>query len=437
MRPAWAKLLPAMLKPTGYRSYHSGKWHIDGMPIQNGFDRSYYMKDQSRFFNPKIHYEDDQKLPEVKKNSGFYITDAVNDHAIKYLKEHAAKHADKPFFCYVAHAAPHFPLHALPEDIGRYRDRYRKGWDAIRAARWKRVQAMGIANGKLSDVERNVGPPYHFPDSLKILGSGEVNRPVPWEKLTSEQRAFQTTKMAIHAAMIDRMDRGIGRVLDQIRAMKAFDNTLIMFLSDNGCSAEIMVRADGHDSKAPMGSAASYLCLGPGWSTACNTPFRRHKTWVHEGGCATPFVVHWPRGIAARGELRRNVGHAIDVVPTVLELAGAKRVSDAPAAPGKSLVNVFAKDDSVEREYLWWFHDGHRAIRMGDWKLVAAANDPWELFNLGDDRTESNNLAAKQPEKVRQLEVAWKQRMSEFRALAIKDAPVTRPPNRGKAPKKR
>jgi len=205
--------------------------------------------------------------------------------------------------------------------------------------------------------------------------------------------------------------------------MDAFDNTLIFFLSDNGSSAEIMVRADGHDSNAPPGSGPSYLCLGPGWSTICNTPFRRHKTWVHEGGCATPFIAHWPDGIESHGELRRDPAHVIDMVPTVLELAGVKRLpADAPKAPGRSLLPAFAKDGSLQREYLWWLHVGNRAIRVRDWKLVAAKGEPWELYNLRQDRTEMNNLASSNPGKVKELEQAWTQRMDEFRKMAAQNA---------------
>jgi len=192
-------------------------------------------------------------------------------------------------------------------------------------------------------MEEHVGPPYHFPDALERLGPGEINRPVPWDRLTALQREFQATKMAIHAAMVHRMDREIGRILDQLRVMNAWSNTVIFFASDNGASAEIMVRGDGHDPNAPPGSADSYLCLGPGFSSACNTPFRRHKTWVHEGGIATPLIVHWPAGIppAARGTLRHAMTHFVDFVPTVLELAGVERPATmggvpVPPAPGKS-----------------------------------------------------------------------------------------------------
>ncbi len=427
-RPVWARLLPDMLRPLGYRSYHSGKWHIDGMPLAQGFDRSYYLRDQGRFFNPKVHHEDDQKLPAVAPDSGYYATTAIADHAVRTLKEHAQSHSEKPFFHYLAFTAPHFPLHALPEDIERYRETYRAGWDRIRAERWQRQQEMALVEAELSAVEREVGPPYHFPKALKILGDGEVNRPVPWDELSDAQRVFQADKMAVHAAMIDRIDREIGRVLEQLRAMQALDNTLIFFLSDNGASAEIMVRDDGHDPQAAPGSAATYLCLGPGWSTSSNTPFRRHKTWVHEGGISTPLIVHWPNGIAARGELRRNPGHVIDIVPTILEVAGGKRFEsydgvEVPSPPGKSLAPVFRKEGSVAHDDLWWSHEGNRAIRVGDWKLVKAKGDDWELFDLSRDRTEQRNLAAQMPENVRELSQRWQRREDEFRKLATRDLP--------------
>jgi arylsulfatase len=433
VRPDWARLLPEMLKPLGYRSYHTGKWHIDGMPLENGFDRSYYIQDQGRFFHPKMLWEDDEKLPPVEPGSGFYATTALADHVVKCLKDHAEHHVDQPFFHYLAFAAPHFPLQALPEDIARYRDRYLEGWEQTRAARWLRIQDRGIISAKLSDVELEVGPPYHFPDALEKLGPGEVNRPLPWSSLTDKQRQFQATKMAIHAAMIDRMDREIGRVLDQLREMKAFDNTLIFFLSDNGASAEIMVRDDGHDPLAPPGSAASYLCLGPGWSNCSNTPFRRHKTWVHEGGISTPLIAHWPNGIKARGELRRNVGHVIDMVPTILEVTGASRFTTwndkpVPTPPGHSLVPAFTSDGAVTRDYLWWSHEGNRAIRVDDWKLVAAGKEgDWELFDLGADRTETKNLAAQNPAKVEELSRLWAQHGKEFTALASQDVPQATP----------
>jgi arylsulfatase len=420
-RPEWAPLLSQMLEAQGYRSYHSGKWHVDGMPLEGGFDRSYYLGDQGRFFHPKVHYDDDQPLPPVAPDSGYYATIAIADHAIRCLREHAAKYADRPFFHYLAFTAPHFPLHALPEDIARYQDEYTAGWDAIRQQRWERMREMDLVEGTLSAIERDVGPPYHYPEALATLGPGEVNRPVPWSELTDQQRRYQATKMAIHAAMIDRMDREIGRVLEQLRAMNAFENTLILFLSDNGASAEIMVRDDGHDPQAPPGSAATHLCLGPGWSTSSNTPFRRHKTWVHEGGIATPFIAHWPQGIDAHGELRKSAGHVIDVVPTILEIAGAKQPvhessRSTPALPGLSLLPVFESDQRDAHEFLWWSHEGHRALRVGDWKLVAAKGDPWELYNLAQDPTETTDLAAQHPQRVAEMEQIWTAQQDKFLA---------------------
>jgi arylsulfatase A-like enzyme len=250
-----------------------------------------------------------------------------------------------------------------------------------------------------------------------------VNRPLPWNELTEVQREFQAAKMAVHAAMVDRIDREVGRVIDQLEAMGALDNTLILFASDNGASAEIMVRGDGHDPQAPPGSAASYLCLGPGWSSSSNTPLRRHKVWVHEGGCSTPMIMHWPRGIAARGELRRYPAHLIDVAPTLLELAGGKpatpaRSETAPAPPGRSLVSVLTRDEATRTEPLWWLHEGNRAIRVGDWKLVMARDEDWQLYDLSCDRGETNNLADQYPDKARQLAQQWQQMADQFFAHA-------------------
>ncbi|MGI8979673.1 MAG: arylsulfatase [Pirellulaceae bacterium] len=423
-RPPWAKLLPDMLRPLGYRSYHSGKWHIDGKPIENGFDHSYLLQDAGRYFSPKNHLEDDKPLPQPAPGSGYYSTTAIADHAIKCLREHSAQHADQPFFSYVAFLSPHFPLHALPEDIVRYKDKYNAGWEVTRRARWERIQKLGLVLGNLSEVERDVGPPYDFPDALKKLGPGEVNRPLPWKDLTPEQQQFQATKMAIHAAMIDRMDREIGRIIAQLQDMKQLDNTLLFFLSDNGASAEIMVRDDGHDPGAAPGSAKTHLCLGPGWSSAANTPFRRHKTWVHEGGISTPLIVHWPPGIKGRGELRHHTGHVVDMVPTILEaaqgaLSFAQKDDSRPPLHGKSLLPLFASDDQATHNYLWWSHEGNRAFRLANWKLVAAKNEPWELYDLTTDRSESTNIAEKMPERVAELAKIWEAKQADFKELAM------------------
>lgn len=422
-RPTWARLLPDYLRPLGYRSYHSGKWHVDGKVLDGGFDRSLDMRNQGNFFTAKGNFLDDEPIVLDADESNYYATTAVADHAIACLQDHAAHHADRPFFHYVAFIAPHFPLHALPDDIQRYRDRYRSGWDTLRSERHARQLKMGLLTAGLSKLERDIGPPYHFPESLKILGPGEVNRPLPWNELTAQQQEFQAVKMAIHAAMVDRMDQEVGRILDQLRAMNAWDNTVIFFASDNGASAEIMVRHGGHDPNAAAGSAASYLCLGPGFSSAANTPFRRHKTWVHEGGISTPFIVHWPQGIAARGELRTDPIHFIDFVPTAVELARGELPvtwdgAPVPPAPGKSLVSAFARNSAVQHDSLWWLHEGNRALRVADWKIVAAKGDPWELYDLAADRSEMQNLANRHPDRVREMSERWTAEMEAIKRLA-------------------
>jgi len=437
VRQTWARLLPDFLKPHGYRNYHSGKWHIDGKVLDGGFDHSLDMRNQGNFFTAKGNSLDDVPVAPAGDEAGYYATIATVDHAIGCLQQHADKYADRPFFHYVAFIAPHFPLHALPEDIARYRDKYLDGWDAMRERRFARQKEMNLLNTTLSELEPDVGPPYHFPDALEKLGPGEINRPLPWKELTAEQQRFQATKMAIHAAMVDRMDQEIGRLIEQLRTMGVYDNTLILFASDNGASAEIMVRHGGHDPQAAPGSAATYLCLGPGFSSASNTPFRRHKTWVHEGGISTPLVVHWPAGIQARGELRQTPAHVIDIVPTLLDIVGIEKPTQwdgktIPSAPGRSLVPAFHRDVTVEHDLLWWLHEGNRAIRVGDWKLVAAKDEPWELYDLRDDRAESHNLAQERLEKAKELEALWNRQLEATSRLAAETAP---PPGQKKAPK--
>jgi len=415
-RPAWAPLLPRRLPD--YRAYHSGKWHIDGGPIANGFHRSFWMRDHGRFFNPRTTKLDDVDQPPVPAGADYYVTTAIADHAVECLKDHARDYGDQPFVSFVTFTAPHFPLHALPEDIAKYEGRYDEGWEVVRDQRWQRQKKLGLLDASLSATERDLGPPYDFPEQIEILGPGEVNRPRPWSELSKTQQAFQAKKMEIHAAMVDRMDQEIGKILQQIKSMGAWDNTLILFLSDNGASAEIMVRSDGHDPQAAPGSAATHLCLGPGWSTVCNTPFRKHKTWVHEGGIATPLIAHWPAGIQDTNQIRSSAGHVVDLVPTILELSGGTtgraRDSSTPKLPGKSLVPTFDGDQSILREDIFWYHEGHSGLRRGDFKLVRSKGSPWELYNLALDRTETQNLAADQPERLKEMIDRWDERAKQF-----------------------
>jgi arylsulfatase A-like enzyme len=420
-RPAWAALLPELLKPAGYRSYHSGKWHIDGKVLAGGFDHSYSFDDHDRYFTPKNHLLDDVPLPPARPGDGYYATTAIAQHAIDFLAGHAAEHRDQPFFLYLAFTAPHFPLHALPADIARYRDRYLEGWEAIREQRGRRLRQAGIVDSGLSALDSQFTPRYLKPDLLEKIGPGEIEHAVPWKQLTPDQKRFQATKMAIHAAMVDRLDREVGRVLDQFRKMGAWENTLIVFLSDNGADATLMVRGDGHDQLAPPGSAESFLCLGPGWASAANAPFRRHKIWVHEGGIATPCILHWPAVIPAGGKLRHAPAHIIDFVPTVLELAGLSPPDcwggqARPSLPGKSLVPLLKRDAAIPRSALYWQHEGNRALRMGDWKLVSESESAgrWELYDLKRDRIESKNLAASHPKRVQQMSALWERLDAQF-----------------------
>jgi arylsulfatase A-like enzyme len=423
VRPPWARLLPEYLKALGYRCYHSGKWHVDGRPLANGFDHSFEVnaKGQDNYF---LSGATDDGRP-VPQTAGYYATTAIADHAIGCLRQHAAKYPRQPFFTYCAFTSPHFPLQAPAADIALYRDAYRAGWDELRQHRYDRTRQLGIVACRLSPLEPQIWPSYNLsePKMRALIGPGEMGRAGSWETLSVGQKEFQPVKMAIHAAMVHRMDTEIGRVIGQLKAMNVLDNTAIFFLSDNGASAEQIIRGGGHDPTAPPGSAKTFLCLGPGWSSAANTPLRLHKSWVHEGGISTPLVVHWPAGIKARGQLRRNPGHIADLAPTILELAGGQwpRIcagKPVPSPHGKSLVPAFTHDGAAKHDYFWWYHVGNRALRVGDWKIVACTDGPWELYNLREDRSETQNLAAAQPERVRELQRLWTQCAEKFRALA-------------------
>ena len=431
-RPEWAKLLPDLLKAYGYQSYHSGKWHLDGKPTENGFDRSWGSKEyhgagDDRYFATPGWKEDDLER-DVAEGEQYYSTIALVDHAIACLRLHEKDHKDEPFFQYLAFYSPHFPLHALQVDINKYRGVYKKGWDVVREERFKKMKEKGLVNTELSSREEGIVPRWNLSEEelQEKIGPGEAAWAVAWDTLTEEQKHHQATKMAIHAAMITRMDTEIGRVIKQLEKMDAYDNTLIFFASDNGASAEQIIRGDLHDKTVPLGSARSYVCLGPGWSTAANTPFKLHKHWNHEGGISSPLVVHWPDGIQARGELRTDVSHFIDIAPTILELAGGKLPEQTdkgialPRPPGISLVDTFGRDGSTQHESLWWYHQGNRALRRGDWKISAKSeseNDsgPWELYNLEADRAEMQNLAEKYPEKVKELAAEWEKTVEGFR----------------------
>lgn len=433
--PNFTRFFPDHLKPLGYRNYHSGKWHIKFTPREGvGFDRSYTLLDEDRYFSPRRLELDGAPVPQPKPEDNYYSTVAIADHAVKFLQDHSRNYAKDPFFLYLAPHSPHFPLHALPEDIEKYKDRFAEGWDAAREKKYARMRRMGLVNGALPPLEAGMWTKWNTPDDELVakIGRGEVARAVPWSSLTPEQKSFQRLKMAIHAAMITRMDLEIGKVLDQIKTMGADRDTVVVFLSDNGASSEQLIRGDGHDSSAPPGSARTYLGLGPGWSSCSNTPLRLHKSWVNEGGIASPLIVHWPNGIKDKNQLRHDPCHFVDILPTLVDLAGGSaaknRPAGAPPPAGRSLVPAFHKDGAAPHDFLYFNHNNNRALRVGDWKLIATGTEgPWELYDLAKDRSELKNLAQSQPDRVQKMAALWKDRDESFTSTRESAPPTERP----------
>ncbi|MDQ6760949.1 MAG: arylsulfatase [Acidobacteriota bacterium] len=418
--PSYTRFIPEYLKPLGYRTYHSGKWHIKFVTGRKGvgFDRSYTMLDEYRFFTQQRHELDGERLPAPKPEEHYYSTTAIADYAIGFLKEHAREHTNDPFFLYLAPHSPHFPLQAPPGDIEKYKDRFAEGWDTARERKWARMRRMGLVNCALAPLEPNMWTRWNTPDAelLAKIGPGEISKAVPWSTLTAEQKKLQRIKMAIHAAMITRMDIEIGRVFSQLKAMGADRDTVIVFLSDNGASSEQIIRGDGHDSSAPLGSARSHLGLGPGWASCSNAPFRLHKSWVNEGGISSPMIVHWPNGLKEANTLRHDPCHFVDVLPTMVDLAGGSTVRvGAPPLAGRSLAPAFQKAGSAPHDFIYFNHNNNRALRRGDWKAIATGpTGPWELYNLSNDRCEQKDLAAAEPDRLNKLAATWKQHDQEY-----------------------
>jgi arylsulfatase len=384
------------LRDAGYRSYHVGKWHVGGFgpaagrnfPLDRGFERAVGTAGGGNYFDPKPLYEDRRALTH---GPDIYVTDFFTDAAVRFIEEHARDYAGRPFFLHLCYTAPHFPLQAKPADIARHRGRYRDGWDRLRERRFARQQALGICapHGTLSPRDPAARA---------------------WEAVPEAERDEWELRMAVHAAMIDCMDQGIGRVLEALGRAGVERDTLVLFLSDNGASAEALDSwpnpGRGHKPGSVVGTRESHRCLEIGWANAANTPLREHKMWVHEGGIATPLIARWPAGIGARGALTDAVGHVIDLVPTFVELAGAGARPQLAPLEGTSLVPALRGGALAERT-LAWEHEGNRALRRGRWKLVASFGGPWELYDLEADRTETRDRAAEEPERVRELAAAW------------------------------
>lgn len=409
-----------VLKAAGYHTSMVGKWHLSAgpktpRPTDRGFDEFYGMVGGfNSCFQEDPFYT---RLPAGRKKraypkDGFYSSDAFGDYALDFLT--LARGEKKPFFLYLAFNAPHFPLHAKPEDVRGYADAYAKGWDKVREGRLARQVELG-----LFPEGTPLSPRSGYQTRADFARSGE--NPA-WDTLPADRQADLARRMAVYAAMVTCMDRNVGRVVADLRAHGELDNTLVLFLSDNGACAEWdPFGFDGGsgpkntlhrgDQLAAMGGPRTYHSYGSGWANAGNTPFRLYKHYCHEGGIRTPFIAHWPKGIAARGEYRDQPGHLIDVMATCVELSGAtypttvqgKRVTPME---GTSLAPAFA-NRPLKRDLLAWEHERNRAARVGDWKLVAKAGGDWELYDIGHDPVELNDLAAKKPETVKELAERW------------------------------
>ena len=307
----WAKTLPQRLKDANYRSYHSGTWQVERWyekPIANaGFDRSYHLSEAGRHLWPGEHFLNDRRLSALDRGADYNSSTASADYMIQFLKEHSEEHEGKPFFAYLAFTAPHHPLQADQDDIDDYAGQYSDGWDARRARIFVKQRQLGLINTNLSPLDPNTIAPSGTEEQRRQLGPGEVPYALRWFELTNEQQRFQAEKMRIYAAMIQRMDREIGRVITQLRRMRAYDNTLILFMSDNGANSEIVVGPEGHAPNAKPGSADTYLCLGPGWASSSNTPFRGHRLSTNEGGLAIPMIAFWRGKIEDDGESHAQI----------------------------------------------------------------------------------------------------------------------------------
>ncbi|MDA2928934.1 arylsulfatase [Acidobacteria bacterium AH-259-O06] len=417
--------LAEVLKQAGYSTYMSGKWHVTrqvgywsgddqltskhNWPRQRGFDSFYgTIHGAGSYYDPITLTRDNTPIEPETEN--YYYTDAISDKAVRFISDHSGTKPNQPFFCYVSYTAPHWPLHALQEDIARYKGKYDRGWDWLRTDRQQRMIEMGIVDAKWQLTPRD-------------------QRASAWED--TEDKEWQSRRMEVYAAQVERMDQGIGRIVQALGQAGQLDNTLILFLSDNGgCAEELRSRGKGlhiarrtrdnrpvrvgNDSSVMPGPEDTYQSYGLPWANASNTPFRRYKHWVHEGGIATPFIVHWPGRIKTQGELREQAGHLIDIMPTCVEVAGAEYPSQYKSqkilpAEGKSLVSVF-ENESIEREAIYFEHEGNRAMRVEQWKLVAKGSEgPWELYDLEEDRTEMNDLAQKHPEQAKKMAEMWDQ----------------------------
>ncbi len=392
-----------VLRPIGYRTLIAGKWHQKPLPTTRGFDRYFGLADGcSNFFNPGLKarpgegppgrkgktrvrrwaIEDKVIMGYTSPDKDFYHTDAFTSYAIDRLDEY--KDEDKPFILYLPYTAPHYPLHAWPKDIAKYRGKYKIGWDEIRKQRFARMTEMGI-----------IGPNHKL--------SPRASR--AWNDLTDQQKDEEDLKMAVYAAMIDRVDQNLGRLFAKLRELGKWNNTLIMFLTDNGACPE----QPNTTPDIPPGPVESYRTVSVAWANASNTPYRKFKSTDYEGGIRTPFIAHWP-GVIKPG-MTAQVGHIIDVSATFRDITGAKYptqiLGNRTKPPiGKSLLPVFKGKQREPHAEIYWHFNRANAVRQGDLKVVRAGKD-WELYDLKADPTEMHDLAKERPEKTAELAQMW------------------------------
>ena len=390
-----------VLRGAGYFTAMTGKWHVGQtftngvVPWKRGFDRSlnsaaggfYYPQDPRTrlFLNGKPEGRGGRDgLP-----SDWYTTDLWTDYGLKFIDDSQTQ--KKPFFLYLAFNAPHFPLEAPAEDIAKFRGKYMDGWDKLREARYQKQIQLGIIDKSWPLSPR---PP-------------EV---AAWDSLTPDQKDRFDHIMAIYAACVNHLDKEVGVLVAGLAKRGLLDNTLIMFMSDNGGNLESGPngRLEGQN---PGGPHSTVFC-GQSWATLENTPFRRYKHFEHEGGISSPFIAHWPAGIAGKNELRPQAGHLVDIMATCVDVSGAKYPAEYNGnsihpMEGRSLAPAFA-NQPIQRDAIYWEHEGNAAILQGEWKLVRFQwNGPWELYDVKADRTEQNDLSAKYPDKVKALAAKW------------------------------
>lgn len=412
--------IPEVLKENGYKTYMSGKWHIaksltepsSNWPMQRGFDEFFgTIIGAGSFYDPNTLTRGNENIEnEATEDEDFYYTDAISDEAIYHIKKHAKENTDEPFFQYVAYTAPHWPLHAKEKDIVKYKGRFDEGWDRLREERLNRLVDKGILDASWKLTERDPSQPE-------------------WED--AKEKEWLAKCMEVYAAQIDNMDQGIGRIVNALEEIGQLDNTIIIFLSDNGACAEdipedvelqelvnnLMIAKShtrkgeeiqfGNNPSLMPGPENTYQSYGTAWANLSNTPFRLYKHWVHEGGIATPLLVQWPEGIQNKGELRHVPGQLTDIMATIVDITGAEypehfKGNNILPLEGKSLKESFEKDVD-DQTPLFFEHEGNAAVRIGKWKLVREYGSGWELYDMQKDRTELNNLKDEYPQRVEEM----------------------------------